>query len=394
MTPAFVLAAACCHWPPSDQRQAAIRAAAAAITDWNDFLWLVNRQRVAGLVHEALSFAGVALAPAIAEKLAARARQILRRNLSYTAATVRLQHALETAGIPILTLKGVALAQLAYGSFKTKDSRDIDLLVSPDRVEAALSILQGEGYALSPPAEHLSTAQRRAVFRYAREIQLVHRLNKTRVELQWRAANNPLLLQGIDASSPAQIVTLGGGMSIRTLAQADLFAYLCVHGAQHAWSRLKWLADLNALVAPGASAIEPLYRHAQSVGAGLCAGQALLLCNRLFRLGLPASVVDETSRDARYARLANIALKTMADSRVEAQTDRSFDSKMRVIYSQFLLGSGWTFFWAQCRVEFVRIRDVIDLPLPGYLHFLYPLLRLPLWLWRRAAVTQSGRNRA
>ena len=34
-----------------------------------------------------------------------------------------------------------------------------------------------------------------------------------------------------------------------TLADEPLYAYLCVHGASSAWFRLKWIADLNALLA-------------------------------------------------------------------------------------------------------------------------------------------------
>ncbi|MFZ0422343.1 MAG: nucleotidyltransferase family protein [Xanthobacteraceae bacterium] len=390
--PSFVLAAACCRWPPSEARHAAVRTAAHPITDWNDFLLQVSRQRVAGLVHAALASAEVALPPATAKKLAALALRIARQNLRYAAETIRLQRAFEAANITVLALKGIALAQLAYGSIKAKDSRDIDLLISSDQVEAALLVLEREGYALSHPAERLSKTQRRAVFRYAREVQLIRRDRKLRVELQWRATNNPLLLKGIDANSPAQLVRLGDGMCIRTLAQEDLFAYLCVHGAQHAWSRLKWLADLNALIAESNESVERLYRHAQPIGAAFCAGQALLLCNQLFELKLPPGLADEIERDGRSRRLAKMAALTMLDSRAEAQMGRSFVSKMRVILAQFLLGKGWAFFWAEYRVEFVRILDVIDFPLPAFLHFVYPLIRLPLWLWRRGAATVTRRR--
>jgi hypothetical protein len=33
------------------------------------------------------------------------------------------------------------------------------------------------------------------------------------------------------------------------LGEDDPVAYLCMHGALHWWSRLKWLADVNALIA-------------------------------------------------------------------------------------------------------------------------------------------------
>jgi hypothetical protein len=392
LTPTFVLAAACCRWPASASRHAAVRAAARSIADWNDFLLQVDRQRVAGLVHGALALAEIALPPAFAAKLTRRAQRISLQNLDHAAETVRLQRALEAADVPVLALKGVALAQLAYGSLATKDSQDIDLLITPDSAEAALTVLESEGYALSYPAEHLSQSQRRAIFRYAREVQLAHRLNKLRVELQWRATNNPMLLRGVDANSPPQVVALADAMSIRTLGQDDLFAYLCVHGAQHAWSRLKWLADLNALIAADAAGIGRLYRHARNIGAGVCAGQALLLCSRILDFNLPPDLAEEITRDGRSERLAKIAVQTMVDDRAEAHAGRSFASKMRVIFAQFLLGKGWAFFWAEYRVEFVRILDVIDFPLPAPLHFLYPLIRLPLWLWRRActAINRHG----
>lgn len=390
-TAEFRLAAACCAWPPSEARTAAIRSAAAGVTDWERFLRLVlRRHRIGGLVHDAMLSAEPAIPSPIAERLARRARRIARRNLLLAAETVRLQSALDAASIAVVTLKGAALAQLAYGSFKAKQTGDIDLLISPDRVDAALDVLDREGYALSYPAKHLSAAQRRAVVRYAREVQLVRRGGKLRVELQWRAAGNPLLLKGVDAHSATQSVALADVGSVRTLAPDDLFAYLCVHGAQHAWSRLKWLADLNALVSANAADIPRLYRHAQGVGAGRCAAQALLLCNRLFNLSLPAGLANEIAGDRTAQRLATIAVKTMADPYVEAEAARGFVSTTRVMFAQFLLGKGWAFFAAQWRVESVRILNVVDLPLPPALQFLYPPLRLPLWLWRRAksAVTR------
>ena len=378
----LLLAAACCRWPLSQARNAAVSAAAAGI-DWNSFLQTVRRQRVAGLVHEALSSARVAVPDPTARALAAAAGRIVLQNLALAAETVRLQRAFEAAGVALVVLKGVALAQLAYGSLNVKHARDIDLLVSPDCAEAALGVLAAEGYALCYPAERLSDTQRRAVFRFAREVTLVHCSNKFTVELQWRLTNNPLLLRNIDVHSPTQNVAIANGHTVRTLASDDLFAYLCAHGAQHAWSRLKWLADLNALIAAGAADCRHLYLHAQAKGAGVCAGQALLLCRRLFDLALPAGLLEKIRSDHRSTMLVRTAIRTMADPYAEAEAGRSFAGLGRVMLSQFLLGNHRAFYAAEWRVASVRTLDLIDLPLPPRLHFLYPLLRLPLWLRRR-----------
>src|SRR5580700_8419497 len=91
LAPEFLLAAACCRWPASQPRNVAVRNAAAGVTDWNHFLWLVRRQRIAGLVHDALLAAGINLPSAIAKKLGAWAARIGRRNSVLAAETVRLQ---------------------------------------------------------------------------------------------------------------------------------------------------------------------------------------------------------------------------------------------------------------------------------------------------------------
>jgi hypothetical protein len=390
--PEFLLAAACCRWPPSESRNAAIRSAAANDIDWDEFLRVVRRQRVAGLVHDALFLAGIGCPPVIATKLARQAERLVRRNVDLAAETARLQRVLDAAGIPVLVLKGPALAQLAYGSFMAKHGRDIDFLVPPDRAEAALQILEGEDYTLPSPAKHLSATQRRALVRYAREAELRYRGKKLPVELQWRAADNPLLLKGLDAHSPAQNVTLANGATLRTLAQDDLFAYLCVHGARHSWSRLKWLADLNALISANAADIGRLYRHAHQIGAGLCAGQALLLCHRLFALKLPAGLADELSAQRRLEKLVAIAMAAMAAPHTETEVDGGVAGVTRFVHTQFLLGQGWPFYLAQCRVLSIAAADVIRWPLPRPLHFLYPLLRLPLWLRRRAAAAFGPRR--
>jgi len=393
-SPEFLLVAACCRWPPSQSRNSAVQAAAAPVADWNAVVLAARRQRVAGLVYDALLAAGVQLPAASAAELARRAQAVFRNNLLLATETCRLQKLLDAAGIPSVALKGVALAQLAYGSLKVKHTRDIDLLIPPDRALAAMALLECDGYALSFPSNHLSATQRHAVVRYSREVAFIHPDNGALLELQWRVADNPKLLIEVHAGSPTQNVVVADGLSVRTLARDDLFAYLCIHGAYHAWSRLKWLADLNAFIAATDTDVMQLHRHAQAKGAGFCSGQALLLCQRLFALPLPDSLASELQGTARVRKLYALAADAIANRTRGEGGGGNAPAAWRGFWTQFLLGQGWAFFAAQCRTASVGIIDVVSLPLPPYLHFLYPLLRLPLWLWRRAAAASPpGRSR-
>lgn len=380
--PEFLLVAACCRRPASAARDAVVRASAAQVRDWDVFLRLVERHRVVGLVHDALSASGAMVPTGIAAGLAARSKAAAQRNRLLLAELSLLKRAFDPAGIVFLVLKGAPLAHIAYGSVTAKQTRDVDVLVAPDHAKAAFNVLESQGYAPIPPAVGITDTQFRALLRYGREIEMARPGSNLLIDLQWRVAENPTLLDGVDVHSPTQSVELADDLVVPTLAADDLFAYLCVHGAYHRWSRLKWLADLNALLAATATDVTQLYRHAQKIGAGLCAGQALLLCRRLFDLPLPAAIAAALEADRRASRLANIALHAMTEP---SAANKPLRATIASIYTQFLFGRGWRFFAAQCRVNSVGMLAIMALPLPARLHWLYPVLRPPLWLWRRAA---------
>lgn len=378
-------------WPPSDYRAQAIQSASGSAIDWPRFMRVVNRQRVAGLVHSALASSQVQIPAPIADELALRAQQIARQNLQSAAESVHLQRVFDNAQIPIVFFKGVTLAQLAYRSLSLKHSKDIDLLVPPDFAETALQILERDGYSLWEPAEQLTQAQRSVVIRYDMEVALIHRRTAVQVELHWRLADNPLHLEGVGAYSQTQEVSLFSDSNVRTLVDENLFAYLCVHGAFHAWSRLKWLADLNAFISGRNDAdIERLYRYAETKGADLCVGQALCLCRDLLQLKVPPSLVSEFRQSKRLHRLSATAVDAMVGPDAETELNARPFAVYRIYLTWFLLGRGWRYFLAQCRIFSVGRGDVIRYPLPSYLHFLYPVLRLPLWLWRRARYRGHG----
>lgn len=382
----FLLAAACCRWPLSEGAFAAIRSAAADTIDWPSFLRVVRRQRIGGLVHNALLLAGIDVPPAIEGELAAQARRIARQNLLLAGETVRLQQAFDKAGIPVVVLKGTGLAQHAYDTFALKHGKDIDLLVPAERAEDALAYLEGEGYTLLNPARVLTEAQRHAVVQYGSEFALLRHGRAPQVELRFRLTDNMLLLAGIDPFASPQTIRLPDGAALRTMSEENSFVYLCVHGASHGWSRLKWLADLNALLARKNDVeIERLYHFAQNTGSGQCAGQALLLCQRLLGLRLPAKLEADLKSRKWLGILAAMAMDVMAGPDAVTELEQRPFGSTRVSLMQFLLSNNPAYFIAQCRIASVRLGDVVRYPLPRALHFLYPLLRLPLWMRRRTS---------
>lgn len=379
----FALVAACCRWPLTAEAAADVRRLAGQTVAWGKVLRIARRQRVIGLLHHALHETDAPCPAEIRNRLGQRSRALARDNLAMASETLRLQECLGAAGIAIVILKGAALAQRVYGTIALKQGRDIDLLVPPARALEALRLLEAEGYALVDPARALSQAQRNAFVARGYQMELVDAPRGTRVELHWRLSENPYLTAAIDPFANGQTVSLPAG-AVRTLNDPDLFAYLCVHGANHFWFRLKWLADLEALIARlGTDAIPGLYRHAQACGAGLCAAQALALCERIFGRALPAGLATMFARDRRVRRLVGIALEAMIGAGVAAEPENGAARQGAALRHRFLLGRGLRFSLAQCGIMLTAPADVIRWPVPAPLRFLYPLIRLPSWILRR-----------
>ena len=167
------------------------------------------------------------------------------------------------------------------------------------------------------------------------------------------------------------------GGSWTTLRTDELFAYLCVHGASSAWFRLKWIADVGALLGPAPPAeIERLYRRSQEMGAGRSAAQALLLCERLFATPVPKALADELRSDRMNRWLVAVAMRKLAGRTLTAELDEKLLGTGTIHLMQFALLPGLKFKYAELRRQLVNPADRIAVPLPPALGFLYPLVAL------------------
>lgn len=383
-SPEFLLVAACCAWPLDETRLQSIRDAAQEGLDWERFARITARHRVEGLVNNALTQANIDPPAAIKNEINARASDQLRHNLDMAGEAVRLQRLFADADVPVLFLKGLTLAHLAFGNLGLRHSKDIDLLIAPANIEAASALLRDAGYRRHQPDPRITEAQIRSLRGLRKDLGYVHEANGFEVELHWRAFDNPHMLGGISVSSAQRAVSIASGVSLPTLGEDDLFAYLCAHGANDGWFRLKWLADIGALMGrAGGSEIMRLYEVAKLRGVGPAAAQALLLCQRLLATELPEPLLRQLQSDNRGLWLERIGLWAMRTGDEKIALPEVPFGGTRILLSHFLLGSGWRYKMREIRMALTSTTDMAVLPLPAQLTFLYPLLRLPLWAIRR-----------
>ncbi len=353
----FALAAACCRWPPSPVRDNAVTDAAAAGVDWPRLIAIGKRQRVTALIADGLRRAGVTPPDPFSATLAADASGIAQDNLKLAAETLRLDRALAEGGERPLMIKGASLAMLAYGTLAVKQSIDIDLLVTPARLEAAAATLTALGYVRIRPAPELDAAQFRVWLATAKESAWVSHERGIMVELHARLLETAALLPGVGITSSQQTVALASGATVETLNGPDLYTYLTAHGAWHGWARLKWLADVAALTGRAPEGVEALHRHAVTLGVGRCSAQALLLGERLLGLELPVALSRALSRSPVNRWLAKVGLASMAGAYESAEHRHALWLPAPVIASHFLLRRGLRYKLAEMRQKMSNPED-------------------------------------
>jgi hypothetical protein len=379
----FRFVAACCAWPPSRRRNQAVREALGKGFDWSRVPAIVARQRVAGLVQDAVQRAGVVPPAQIAAGLSAAAQNIAFNGMRFAAQSLNLQRSFDTAGIAALFVKGAALGVEAYGATGLKHSWDIDLLVRLDQVGESAALLESLGYRPAHPVPPSNSADFRRWMRFAREFVFFAPDGGAPVELHWKLLENPHLMPGITAASPSHAVAVSGAAQLRTLQPDTLFAYLCAHGAMHGWSRLKWLADVNALIAGDDEArLAQRLSLAAEMKVEHCMAQAYLLCDRLFATPALTTLARDLRRGRRYCTLERIALGALTKGDGARELDTFAFSEFAISCSHFLLGRGPRFM--ACEL-WNKLNRPYDLVYGGAKRWggLYPLGRLVAWVCRR-----------
>jgi DNA-binding transcriptional ArsR family regulator len=282
----------------------AVPEAVARVADWDGWMALAGRNRLLPVVTRTLH--GMEGVPAeVRDRLRAASERNAGEALRLSAELRRLLSALEAEGVRAVAYKGPALAVRAYGDPGLRTYSDLDLLVSPAQVDAALAVLRVAGYESSYA---FTPAQNRRFRAVDGDYPLHHPVTGALVEVhaQVSSARFRVRLPTDVLMRRAQPVAVGGG-TVRALADDDLFLALCVHGAKHRWARLEWLVSAAALAARTGLDLSKVSERAWRIGAGRTVLLALHLASTALALSIPATVAHAAAADADVPALADEA---------------------------------------------------------------------------------------
>jgi hypothetical protein len=226
---------------------------------WSEELPLLLRHRLAGLAIAAATSEGIPISDAVRDRLHDSQQATTARTLAVESAAIQVLQALEGRQIPYVVPKGPGIAR-AYPDASLRPFGDLDILVRPERFNAALELIVGLGFSA-----YFEGGEPRAYFdRYCREGVNLVRDDGGSVDLHHRIPpwvwGERLPFQRLLHRS--REVDIAGG-TVNVLAPEHNFLVACLHvvsdrGVRPGYKLMTWrdVATLGATCDPVAVAVE------------------------------------------------------------------------------------------------------------------------------------------
>ena len=380
-------------WPPELRlllslagpgRASVVKTQPAEVKNWDEFLHLVARHRIAPAIYS-----GVRSTAGIPAHVAQTIEESFQRNrlvgLQRLREMVQIHVALAEGGIPSIALKGGLAAIEIHGDLARRDAGDdVDILVQPEHFQVADRLLREFNFQPRSLDFPINNSRLRWVLRQACEKKYFQPDSGALIELHWRLMRNPRLLtiETSELFAQARIVRVGG-QPVRALSFDHQLLFLCVHGADHAWFRLSWLLDIAQLLkGMDLIAIAKVENLFAAYGLNRVLHQAVSLAQDLFNSNLAPEMVKRARSDSDAAWLSHQALTEIARSIRHPQSASLTERFNRHSYA-LALREGFRYAMTHLRQAGLCPDDWSDLPLPAGFERLYYGLRPVLWLLRR-----------
>lgn len=371
--PEFELLLTCCRPKPNETHYLRQQELAATGLDTRKVLELGIRHKVSPLLYCNLQRHPPGTFPnELLEKLAERHKRNSRRTLHALQATHELMRAGQS--LRFIVMKGLDVAARAYGDLAARHTGDIDILVDPEQLDAALTVLNTQGWNLEQP-EILFAANRKILLQKHNHC-LLTRKGVPPLELHWRATFNPFEFPINDW--PTLVASKKSNIGVPCLNDGELLIYLCLHAVRHGWGRLKWLFDLPNLLDTHNFDWPQLWQDAHRLGAGLALQQGLLLAQKYCGINLSPEIQSGFKFDITPSNWR--AIDTFQQGPESWMENPPARLKLHQWVNRFKTARKIdALFWYAAIIFYPNVDDYRLLKLPSWLQPLYFPLRPMLW---------------
>ena len=364
LSPEFKLMLSCCRVIPGNKELKQREEAFSKSIDGEVFWVLVLRHRVFPIVWFNLQ-QDARLPISLKEKLKQYSEKNQRLALQSLLIQHRMQKVFEEQGFKGFFLKGVKLSELYYGDPALRHVTDLDFWVEERGIRSITEWLYNEGYVSEPDFRQLNTGHFNFIKRIDHDLQFITDKSglPNVIELHWKL-RGPL-----------------GGFNLtpdRPMNEVDSFLYLCAHGTEHGWFRLKWLFDLPQIMDRVVFDWVQVRERALMLDCLDHLEITMMVLESILNEPIP-EVIKGYLHPSKYAFQIRYIHEAIASSSVFNDNDANRLAYFRYMHSL----SRKRINWALILKYLTSHNDWKLLPLPPSLFFLYFPLRPFLILWRR-----------
>ena len=383
--PEFELVLACLRWPQATVDGARILSLAQQPIHWPFLLEIVHHQKVVPLFFRNIeTFAGEHLPEKTAAALRAGTEANTRSCLERSSHLQLLHRLFREQAIDVCIFKGIPLSLTAFQDPTLRDLGDIDLLVAERDIFRAGDILRAHGYQRFEPRGHLTPRRLRSYIAHQKDFSYEHPAAGIVLDLHWRLFRNQFLPANAGLAEVGVDWVMLDSELIPTLPVSRLLLYLCVHGALDGWLRLKWLADIGALLRTMTT--QQLARTAEAAAQQQALPElsaACFLSQDMLGDGdsfpMPAGCLDRS--DKRVARIVDFGKRLMTSNQYRPVREQI--SSAQWFLNEFRLHSSWNYRLDLVQRSLFRPRVWRKFNLPDALFPLYALLSPLEWFHDR-----------
>lgn len=360
----FKLMLSCCRVIPGSKELKQREEAFSKTIDEETFLSLVIRHRVFPIVFFNLQRES-RLSMGLKEKLKQFSENNQRHALQSLMMQHRMQKVFDEQGCKGFFLKGVRLSELYYGDPGLRHVMDLDCWVEENAIGRVTEWLYKEGYVTVPDVRKLNKSQRSYIKRTDHDLQFITKASglPNVIELHWKLRGH---LGGFNLTPD------------KPMNEIDNFLYLCAHGTEHGWFRLKWLFDLPQIMDRLTFDWAQVRERAIVLDCLDHLEITMLVLESILNEPIP-EVIKGHLNPSKYSIQIRYIHEAIASSSVFNDNDAN-----RLAYLSYMRAlSRKKFNWAFFLKYLTSPKDWELLPLPSGLFFLYFPLRPFLFLWRR-----------
>lgn len=279
-----------------------------------------------------------------------------------------LEDYLNQHNIKYTFLKGLQIAEKYYGDIAGRHVLDIDILVEEAGINQLHEALLEQGFYPDPDIVHFNRSQLsffRAVNHDLAYIRKNQHFNVV-IEVHWRFRGQ------LKAFSLHEV---------RTLDKVEELLYLCTHGTEHAWFRLKWLCDILQVIDTVSFNWDAVRQRAQELNCLSHLELTWLLIRQLFSIPIPTPILNGMPASMHRSKMEHI-LKS-----IQYLSGVNENDTMRLTQLVYVWGFNKRLAGLPLVLKYLTgPEDWKLLPLPHFLFFLYFPLRPFLFLWRKIKV--------